>query len=154
VLYAAEYLRTQGDTVPAEPEKRECYDAAAHLFAQGAMVVCNPRTYDGLFDHEVYFSTRSKSRHGGHVLLSEHLIRRAIALHRQNGNTNLMKRVYTAYRKQMLQVSDDVWRADTPTLQDLEAALQQTGAYRIPDTIVSPHDLSETLKRSDLSQIA
>lgn len=145
VLYAAEYLRKQGDGVPAEPEKREYYDAAAHLFAQGAMVACNPRIYDGLFDQEVYFSTKSKSRHGGHVLLSEHFIRRAIALYGQNGNTILVKRIYTAYRQQMLQVSDDVWRADAATLQDLEAALQQTGAYRFPDTIVSPHEVSTPL---------
>ena len=140
ILYAAEYERKRADLAKAPAEQREHYNEAGRLFALGAMAACNKEVCDGLFDTKVFF--KSGRRHGAHVLLSEQLIRRAIALYGNIGSTIVVKRAYATYEQQMAEISNKAWVADPETLKDLDAALQQTGAYRFPETIASPADLS------------
>jgi hypothetical protein len=141
ILYAAEYERKRGESATLPAEQREQYAEAGRLFTLGAMAACKMSVFDGRFDTKVFFSSKPGRRHGAHVLLSEQLIRRAIALYGKIGNTIIAKRVYSTYEQQMLFVSNKVWSAAPETLTDLEATLQQTGAYRFSDTIARPSDL-------------
>ncbi|WP_126632058.1 hypothetical protein [Dictyobacter alpinus] len=145
ILYAAEYERKMADSANTPAQQREHYAEAGRLFSLGAMAACNKQVFDGMFDTKVFFSSKPGRRHGAHVLLSEQLIRRAIALYGKIGNTIVAKRVYATYEQQMHFVSNKGWTADPETLKDLEAAMQQTGAYRFPDQIASPYDLSSNL---------
>lgn len=148
-LYTAEYERKRGDASTVPAEQREHYAKAGRLFALGATAACNEKVFDGMFDMKVSFSSAPGRRHGPHVLLSEQLIRRATALYGKIGATILVRRAYSTYEQQMLLVSNNVWTADPETLRDLEAAMEQTGAYRFPDTIASPYDLSSNLVKAE-----
>lgn len=140
VLYAAEYERKKGDASRVPAEQREHYAEAGRLFNDGAIKACKLGVCDGMFDTKVFF--KSGRRHGAHVLLSEQLIRRAIALYGAIGATIMVRKIYATYEQQMADISGKAWTADPETVKDLEAALQQTGGYRFPDTIASPADLS------------
>lgn len=140
ILYAAEYERKKGDASKVPAEQRERYAEAGRLFNDGAIKACKLGVWDGMFDTKVFF--KPGRRHGAHVLLSEQLIRRAIALYGRIGNTIVVRKIYSTYEQQMVDISGKAWTPDPETLKDLEAALQQTGGYRFPDTIASPADLS------------
>ena len=127
LFYAGEYERTMADTATTEDEQRSHFAEAARLFSIGAMAACESRVFGGLFDMKISLNQKSS---GPHVLLSEQFIRRAVTLYGKLGQTVLAKQKYATYEQQMRYVSSKRWSPDPETLRDLEAAVQQTGAYR------------------------
>ncbi|GHP00773.1 hypothetical protein KSF_108200 [Reticulibacter mediterranei] len=131
LLYAGEYER-----------KATNYANAAELFARGAMAACNNRIKDGRFDTTVYFSKAGSKRFGPHVVLSEQLIRRALACYGMIGSTTAASRAYALYEKQMLLVWGH-WTPQPETTKVKDAVRDQTGAYEFPDTIATPYGMED-----------
>jgi hypothetical protein len=139
LLYAGEYERKAGDQMPALSRKQERYANAARLFAKGSLDACRGNVCEGRFDTKVTFAKQGR-RAGPHVLLSEQMIRRAIALYGQIGTTTLANRTYSEYEQHMQRISGRTWTPQIETIKILEDALQQTGAYQFGESIASPHN--------------
>lgn len=132
VLYSAEYeLRAGKLLAEARSSEGETADEAKPYFSRAAQFY---RTYamracDSRQDLKVTFGSAGKS-HGERVDMSERTLRRAITLYGILGDTNSVNQTYNRYWRHMRLISAKAWEPSPETLQDLQAAQSQTGAYR------------------------
>lgn len=139
VLYAAEYERKRGDADTAR--RKAYYEAAASLFAKGALAACNPRVFDGRFDLKVSFNKDPIGPHGSHVSRSEQYLRRALALFGIIGDTTAAAQLFADYRDQMQVCSGGIWSPHPKTARIVESVGQRTGAYQFSELVEVPDDL-------------
>ena len=153
VLYSAESERKTGDAEEdASKQQEEHYKEAGRLFVVGALAACDSRVFGGRFDMKVSF-VKTGRRAGAHVILSEQMLRRGIALYGKIGSTTLANRAYADYEQQMAVVSGRTWVVHPETVKDLEFAIAQTGAYRFPAGIATPYALANHLADAESASV-
>jgi hypothetical protein len=104
-------------------QSQQYYAKAAKHFKDYALHACNSR-----LDTKVFFGNHGE--YGERVGMSERAMRRCVVLFGLVGETHEINRAWSAYTLQMKTISEGRWKPSQETLDDVEQARAQTGAYR------------------------
>ncbi|GAC1343476.1 MAG: hypothetical protein NVSMB27_03470 [Ktedonobacteraceae bacterium] len=104
-------------------KQQEYFGRAAQKYQSYAMYACNSK-----FDTKATFGVHGEV--GERVGMSERALRRSVVLLGAIGRTDLVNQVWSAYYTQMKNISDQRWQPSKETQADVQAAREQTGAYR------------------------
>ncbi len=143
--YAAEYEWRQGQRYgddgigmgeATQRRQQEYFGRAAQKYQSYAMYACNSR-----FDAKATFG--SHGEYGERVAMSERALRRCVVLLGAIGKTDFINKVWSAYITQMKNTSDHRWQPSKETQADVQAAGEQTNAYRFAAQVAQMSDFAE-----------
>jgi hypothetical protein len=104
-------------------KQQEYFGRASQKYQSYAMYACNSK-----FDAKATFGAHGEF--GERVGMSERALRRCVVLLGATGRTDLVNQVWSAYYTQMKSLSDQRWQPSRETQADVQAAREQTSAYR------------------------
>ena len=88
------------------------------------LYACNSR-----IDLKVTFGV-DNGIHGERAVMSESALQNSAALYGAIGRMDLVEELYSAFSKHMKKISDKRWEPSQETLRVVQAAKEQTNAYR------------------------
>lgn len=121
-------------------KQQEHYGRAAQKYQSYAMYACNSK-----FDAKATFGAHGE--YGERVGMSERALRRCVVLLGAIGRTDLVNQVWSAYLAQMKSASDHRWQPSKETQADVQAAKEQTNAYRFAAQVAQMSDFAERQDR-------
>lgn len=145
--YAAEYEWCMGQRYGTSNlgegdlrKQQEHFGRAAQKYQSYAMYACNSK-----FDAKATFGAHGE--YGERVGMSERALRRCVVLLGAIGRTDLINQVWSAYVAQMKSASDHRWQPSKETQADVQAAREQTNAYRFAAQVAQASDFAERQDR-------
>lgn len=145
--YAAEYEWRMGQRYGTGSlgegdlhKQQEHYGRAAQKYQSYAMYACNSK-----FDAKATFGAHGE--YGERVGMSERALRRCVVLLGAIGRTDLVHQVWSAYVAQMKSAFDHRWQPSKETQADVQAAREQTNAYRFAAQVAQMSDFAERQDR-------
>ncbi len=117
-------------------KQQECFGRAAQKYQRYAMYACNSK-----FDAKATFGAHGE--YGERVGMSERALRRCVVLLGAIGKTDLVNQVWSSYLTQMKSASDHRWQPSAETQADVQAAREQTRAYRFAAQIAQMSDFAD-----------